>query len=376
MKRIIGIIAAFAAVGLFAWTLLFLYNKSKEKPVHYKTETAQQGNIVKKTVATGSIVPRQEVEIKPRVSGVIEKLHVEAGQQIKKGDPIAKIKIIPNVVNLNNAESQLKSARISMAAARKELDRTKGLFERSLVAESELNRRQVDYDLRRQDVSSARANLELIRSGAAKGSGKVSNLVTSTVDGMVIEVPIKEGESVTETNNFNAGTTVAAVANMADLIFEGHVDESEVGKIKEGMQLEITIGAIETKKFKGVLEYIAPKGATIEGAIQFEIRAAIKLKEGIFVRANYSANANIVIDRRSDVLTISESLLQFAKDGKPSIEVETAEQVFERRDIQIGLSDGIRVEVLGGVSTTDKIKKPLGAGGGKGSGKGRGRGKR
>jgi len=212
--------------------------------------------------------------------------------------------------------------------------------------------------------------LQLIRSGAAKGSGKVSNLVTSTVDGMVIDVPIKEGESVTETNNFNPGTTVAAVADMSDLIFEGHVDESEVGKIKEGMELDITIGALEKQRFKGKLEYIAPKGATMEGAIQFEIRAAVTLKAGVFVRANYSANANIVIDRKTDVLSVNEALLSFEKDGKPFVEVETAEQVFEKRPIEVGLSDGIRIEVKSGITESDKLKKPIR---GKGGGKKRGR---
>ena len=371
MKRIIGIVVGIGLLALFAWTLLFLYKKSQAKPVHYETETAAKADIIKKTVATGSIVPRREVTIKPRVSGVVEKLHVEAGVAVKKGDPIAKIKIIPNVVNLNNAESRLKSARISLAAAKKELDRTQGLFERKLISESELTRRQVDFDLRKQEVSAARSNLQLIRSGAAKGSGKVSNVVTSTVTGMVIEVPVKEGESVTETNNFNAGTTVAAVADMGDLIFEGHVDESEVGKIKEGMELDITIGALETQRFKGVLEYIAPKGATIEGAIQFEIRAAMELKDGVFVRANYSANANIVIDRRTDVLSINEAVLQFGKDRKPYVEVETADQVFEKRPVEVGLSDGIRIELLGGISEKDRIKKPIRGGGGGGGKRGR-----
>ena len=370
MKRTIGIIIALALAGLFVWTLLFLYNKSKEKPVHYETETARNANIVKKTVATGSIVPRKEVAIKPRVSGVIEKLHVEAGQLIKKGDPIAKIKIIPNVVNLNSAESRVKAAKISLVGAERELTRVTGLFERQLISESELNRVQVDRDLRRQEMAAARSNLQLIRSGAAKGSGKVSNVVTSTVDGMVIEVPVKEGESVTETNNFNPGTTVAAVADMSDLIFEGHVDESEVGKIKEGLALDITIGALEREKFTGTLEYIAPKGATIEGAIQFEIRAAVKLKEGTFVRANYSANANIVIDKRDEVLSIDEALLSF-KDGKRFVEVETGEQQFEKREVTVGLSDGIRIEVLSGIEATDKLKKPLRGKGGGGKRRGR-----
>ncbi len=303
-------------------------------------------------------MPRREVAIKPRVSGVIEKLHAQPGTAIKSGDPIAKIKIIPNVVNLNAAESRLKAARISLEGAERELTRLRGLFDNQLVSESELNRSQVDRDLRRQEVASARSNLSLIRSGAAKGSGKISNVVTSTVDGMVIEVPVKEGESVTETNNFNPGTTIATVADMGDMIFLGFVDESEVGKIKEGMELEITVGAIESERFVGRLEYIAPKGSTVEGAIQFEIKASVVLRDGVFIRAGYSANANIVIDKRTDVLSIDESLLTFGKEGERFVEVEVGDQQFEKRAIEVGLSDGIRIEVLSGIDANDKLKKP------------------
>lgn len=358
MKRAIGILIAALLVGLFAWTVVYLYSKSKEKPVEYKTEKPAKADIVKKTVATGSIIPRREIAIKPRVSGVIETLWVEPGQKVSAGDKIAKIKIIPNVVNLNSAESSVKTAKINLDNAKRELDRASSLFEQKLISESELSRRRTDYELRRADLSAARSNLQLIRSGAAKGSGKVSNVVTSTVDGMVIEVPVKEGESVTETNNFNPGTTVAAVADMSDMIFQGYVDESEVGKIKEGMKLAITVGALEKHKFEGKLEYIAPKGATIEGAIQFEIKAAVKLVSDVFVRANYSANADIVLDRADGVLSINEALLQFGKDGKPFVEVETAPKTYERREIETGLSDGVRVEIKKGLSEGDSIKVP------------------
>lgn len=357
MNRIVKILIAGALVGLFGWTINYLRAKAKDTPVVFKTEKPEKADIVKKTVATGSIIPRREVAIKPRVSGVVETLWVEPGQAIKAGDKIAKIKIIPNVVSLNSAESGVKTAQINLDNARRELERARSLFAQSLISEAELSRRQVEHDLRKQELSAARSNLQLIRSGAAKGSGKVSNVVTSTVDGMVIEVPVKEGESVTETNNFNPGTTIAAVADMSDMIFQGYVDESEVGKIKEGMDLAITVGALEGHKFEGKLEYIAPKGATIEGAIQFEIKAAVKLVKDVFVRANYSANADIVLDRVDGVLSINEALLQFDK-GEPFVEVETAEQLFERRDIETGLSDGVRVEIKSGLSESDSVKVP------------------
>jgi HlyD family secretion protein len=340
--------------------VVYLYEKSRDKPEQFATEKPQRGDVVNKTVATGSILPRREIAIKPRVSGVIEKLFLEPGMPVKAGDEIARIKIIPNVVSLNAAESSVKTAQISFDNAIRELERGRGLFERKLISEAELSRLQTEHQLRQQELSAARSNLQLIRTGAARGSGKVSNVVTSTVDGMVIEVPVKEGESVTETNNFNPGTTIAAVADMGDMIFQGFVDESEVGKIADGMELEVTIGAIEQERFKGKLEYIAPKGATIEGAIQFEIKAALELKPELFVRAGYSANANIVLDKVTDVLTISEALLQFEGKGarKPYVEVEVTDQVFEKRPVEIGLSDGIRVEVKAGLAETDAIKKP------------------
>lgn len=359
MRRIIPIVLGVFLVVLFAGTFLFLYRKSQAEPVVYDTETPFKATIIKKTVATGSLVPRREIEIKPRVSGVIEKLFVEAGATVKQGQDIARIKIIPNVVNLNQAEAAVDAARINFDNAKRELTRYQTLLKQQLISEVEYSRYQLDFKLRQQEVQSATSNLQLIKSGAAKGAGKVSNVVTSTVDGMVIDVPVKEGTSVTETNNFNAGSTIALVADMGDMIFQGKVDESEVGKIKVGMPLEIIVGAIEKQKVEGTLEYIAPKGVVVDGAIQFEIKAAIKPVKDIFIRAGYSANADIVVDKRVDVLAVHESLLQFEKDGKPFVEVRVADQSFEKRPIEVGVSDGVQIEVLKGVDEKTPIKKPL-----------------
>jgi HlyD family secretion protein len=358
MKRAIPIMIGVVILCLFAGTLVFLYQKSQAKPVKFETVKPAKMTIVKKTVATGAIVPRKEVELKPRVSGILDKLSVEAGQAIKKGDPIATIKIVPNVVNLNDAESTVKTARINFENAKKELDRFRNLLAQNIVSETEFARYDLEYKLRQQELTAAQSNLQLIKSGAARGSDKVSNVVESTVDGMVIAVPVKEGESVTETNNFNPGTTIASVANMGDMIFQGKVDESEVGKIKEGMELDIVIGAIEELRFKGRLEYISPKGETVEGAIQFEIKAAIDLKPGTFIRAGYSANADIVLDRHENVLAIDEAVIQFDDKKQPFVEVAVAEQRFERRDVQVGLSDGVNIEVVKGLAQSDVVKKP------------------
>ncbi|MCP4448871.1 MAG: efflux RND transporter periplasmic adaptor subunit [Myxococcales bacterium] len=357
MKRILPFAISIAILAALAWTMFFLYNKSQAVAEAFETEKPAVRDIVLKTVATGSIEPRQEIEIKPRVSGVLDELFVEAGDLVKAGQKLASIKIIPNMLSLNAAESTLKSARISQTSARAEFLRNQKLLDKGVISETEFSRFALGNRLRQQELASAQSNLQLIRSGAS-GAGKVSNVVTSTVAGMVIEVPPKEGASVTEANNFNAGTTIASIANMNDMIFQGLVDESEVGKIEVGMELVIVIGAISGKTFKGTLEYIAPKGTMVDGAIQFELRAALTLATEDFVRAGYSANADIVLQRREKVLSITEALLSF--DGKkPYIEVETGPQQFERRGIELGLSDGIHVEVLAGVSEGEALKKPV-----------------
>jgi HlyD family secretion protein len=357
MKRLLSIVTGLVIAALFAYTLLFLYQKSRKPPVLHTTETPTVADIVKKTVASGAIVPRREIEIKPRISGIVDKLHVRPGEYVRAGQLIASIRIVPDMVRVSEAESRLKTARIKLENARRERDRFRGLLGQRVVSETDYARHEDEFRLAEQDVSAAENQLSLIREGASRRSGQISNQVNSTVEGMVLAVPVKEGESVIESNTFNAGTTIAFVADMNDMIFQGKVDESEVGKLREGMELAIQIGALEEHRFQGVLEYIAPKGVKEEGTIQFEIRAALGTRPDVFIRANYSANADIVLARRSRVLTISEALLQF--EGKePYVEVETRPDQFERRKLRLGLSDGIRIEVLEGVTAASKIKRP------------------
>ena len=377
MKRVLMYLLLILFVGGVGGTFWFLYQKSQKPPRTYQTETASKQDIVKKTVATGAIVPRQEVEIKPRVSGVLDEIDVEPNTIVKTGQKIAKIRVVPNAANLSAASASVQTAKIAMDNAKRELDRNEALYTQGVIPEAELARFRTDFALRKQDYAAATQQLQIVRDGQARGGGAASNvIVTSTVDGMVIDVPVKEGFSVTETNNFNPGTTIATVANMNDMIFQGQVDESEVGKIKVGLALRIKIGALETEQFDGTLEYISPKGKNVDGAIQFEIKAKIVPKEGVFIRANYSANADIVLDEKKQVLAIREALVQYdqaptaaagsgsgAGKGRPYVEVETDKpQVFVRRDVELGLSDGINVEVLSGITPNDKIKVPDNAG--------------
>lgn len=351
--RLFIILFVLAIVGA---TLYYLYSKGQETPVVYKTQQAENTTIIKKTVATGSVVPRKEIEVKSRVSGIVEKLYHEPGDIVKAGDLLAKVKIIPDMVSLNNAENRLNRAKLNLDNAKADFKRNKSLLDQEVIAAADFQPFELTYNSALEEFSAAESNLQLIKEGATKKTGQATNtLIRSTINGMILDIPIEEGNSVIESNTFNDGTTIATVADMGEMIFEGKVDESEVGKIKAGMELILSIGAIEDKKFKANLEYIAPKGVEEEGAIQFEIRAAVTLDSNVLIRAGYSANADIVLDRRDDVLAISEALLLF-EDDKIYVEIESADQQFEKREITTGLSDGIMIEVLNGVSAEDLVK--------------------
>jgi HlyD family secretion protein len=356
MKKVFKISLLVIFIGLFGFTIFFLYQKSKPKNVVFQTKTPFISNVIKKTVATGKVVPRKEIEIKPKVSGIIEEIYLEAGKMVRKGDLIAKIKIIPDMVNLNNAESRVNRAKLGLEDIKLVYDRQKKLYDQGVIPEAEFQQTRLNFSNAKEELEAAENNLQLIREGALKKAGQVTNtLVRSTIDGMVLDVPVEEGKSVIESNNFNEGTTIAIVADMGEMIFEGKVDETEVGKIHQGMTLSLSIGAIEADTFNAQLEYISPKGKEENGAIQFEIKAKVALKEGKFIRSGYSANADIVLDRRDKVMVIEEGLLQYDKDSA-FVEIETKPQVFEKKFVQTGLSDGINIEVKKGLALKDKIK--------------------
>ncbi len=363
MKRIIKILGVVLLIGTFVWTLYFLYAKSEKPPVEYKTEKAATMTIIRKTVATGSVIPRREVFIKPQVSGIVDEIYIVAGKMIRKGDVIAKVRIIPNMVNLNEAESRVNRSKISMDQAQIDFDRYSSLFKDKIISPAEFQQYEIRLRQAREELTTAQDNLDLIKEGVAKSSGKVTNtLIRSTISGMVLDVPVKEGFSVIESNTFNEGTTVATVADMGEMIFEGKVDESEVGKIRQGMDLILTIGAIENYKFNAALEYIAPKGVAENGAIQFQIRAAVKLDTAYFLRSGYSANADIILDRRDKVLGVPENVLQFSGDTT-FVEVKVSPTEYKKQVLKTGISDGINIEVLEGLKENDELKVPAGTAG-------------
>src|SRR5262245_47084267 len=345
MKKVITAVVILALVTLFGGTLWYLWHKAQKPVVVYDTESPTVTDIIKKTVATGSVIPRKEVAVKPQVSGIIESIRVEPGQDVKRGDLLASIRVVPNTAALAAAESRVTQATFKSEDAAREFARLQKLAADGVVSDKDFRQATLAKDTAEEELAAAKDSLEVVRRGVAARAGNTSNTkVVATIDGTVLDVPVKEGGSVIETNTFNDGTTIATLADMSELIFEGKVDESEVGKLKPGMAIVLAIGALEPAKFDATLEYIAPKGVDENGAIQFKIRAAVKQSPDVVIRANYSANADIVLDRRSQVLGLKESLLQFDKDDV-YVEVETAPQRFERRKIKTGLSDGVTIEV-------------------------------
>lgn len=372
MKRVKTIIILAVIVLGFLGALYFFWTKNQEDPITYTSESPTEETIVVKTVATGSIVPKEEVLIKPNISGVIEEVFIEAGEYVKSGDLIAQIRVIPNVSSLTSAKNSiatnktaLQTAQINLQTQQANYDRQKALFDKGVISANDFEGVKNSYLQTKQsveqakiNVNSANQNYDIIKTGTTSGLGNIAQTqVRATVSGMVLDVPVKAGNQVIEANNFNEGTSIASLADVKKMIFEGKVDESEVGKIKEGLPLEITVGAIEDKTFDAVLDYIAPKGVAENGAIQFEIKGSLKNIDSTFIRAGLSANASIILEKAEKVLAIKEALVQYDKDTqKPFVEIEVGDQKFERKDVELGISDGIFVEVKSGISKDDKIK--------------------
>ena len=372
MKRRGTLITLIVIGVLFILGVRYIWLKDQQDPVVYQYELATMGSVVKKTVATGSIVPKEEVLIKPNISGIIDAIFVEAGQTVVSGDLIAKVRVVPNINALNSAQNNIKGAKTQLETARLALvrqtsiyERQQLLYDRGVISANEFDTARLSFDQATQRFNQEQVNLraaeqtfDIVKTGSTQGLGAVANTeIRATVSGMILDVPVKVGNQVIEANNFNDGTTIAVLADVNKMIFEGKVDESEVGKIKENLALEITVGAIEDKTFDAILDYIAPKGVEENGAVQFEIKGSLSKKDTTFIRAGLSANASIILARADNVLTIKESLIQYDRESQQAyIEVETGDQEFERRDVALGISDGLIVEVLSGVTSEDKIK--------------------
>lgn len=362
MKKYFKYILMALVAVIFIGTFVFLYIKSQPQPEVYDEFTLQRMDIRKTTVVTGKIEPRNEVNVKPQISGIITEILKEAGETVQEGEVIAKVKVIPDMGSLSAAQSRLRLAEINRKQAQTDYDREKTLFDKGLVAADEYDKIAQALRQAREEVDAAQDNLEVVRDGVSKSNASASStLIRSTITGLILDIPVKVGNSVILANTFNDGTTIATVANMNDLIFRGNIDETEVGRLSTGMTMKITIGALQDLKFDARLEYIAPKATDQNGANQFEIKAAVNLPSNATnIRSGYSANAEIVLAEAKNVLAVQESAIEF--DGDDTyvyvIKGEGEKQTYERRKVQTGISDGINIEIRSGVKANERIRGP------------------
>lgn len=362
MKKYFKYILMALVAVIFIGTFVFLYIKSQPQPEVYDEFTLQRMDIRKTTVVTGKIEPRNEVNVKPQISGIITEILKEAGETVQEGEVIAKVKVIPDMGSLSAAQSRLRLAEINRKQAQTDYDREKTLFDKGLVAADEYDKIAQALRQAREEVDAAQDNLEVVRDGVSKSNASASStLIRSTITGLILDIPVKVGNSVILANTFNDGTTIATVANMNDLIFRGNIDETEVGRLSTGMTMKITIGALQDLKFDARLEYIAPKATDQNGANQFEIKATVNLPSNATnIRSGYSANAEIVLAEAKNVLAVQESAIEF--DGDDTyvyvIKGEGEKQTYERRKVQTGISDGINIEIRSGVKPNERIRGP------------------
>ncbi len=361
MKKYSKLIIAAIIALIFIGTFVFLWQKSQPKEVVYNEFTPKLDSIQKTTIITGKIEPRNEVNVKPQISGIIAELLKEPGQFVQKGEVIAKVKVIPDMSQLSSAEMRVRLADINLKQAQVDYQREENLYNQKLVSADEYDKSKQALNQAKHEKLAAEDALEVVRDGVSKSNASASStLIRSTISGVILDIPVKVGNSVILSNTFNDGTTIATVANMNDLIFRGNIDETEVGQLVNGMNMKITIGALQDLKFDASLEYISPKAVESNGANQFEIKAAVKLSEGSKIRSGYSANAEIVLARADKVLSIPESAIEFSGDSTfvYVIKGEGKNKTYDRTYVETGLSDGVNIEIKKGITVKDKVRGP------------------
>lgn len=361
MKRYSKLIIAAIVALIFIGTFVFLWQKSQPKEVVYNEFTPKMEDIQKTTIITGKIEPRNEVNVKPQISGIITELLKEPGQTVQQGEVIAKVKVIPDMGQLSSAEARVRLSEINLKQAQVNFNREENLYNQKLVSADEYDKVKQALHQAKEEKTAAEDALQVVRDGVSKANASASStLIRSTISGVILDIPVKVGNSVILANTFNDGTTIATVANMNDLIFRGNIDETEVGQLVSGMPMKITIGALQDLQFDAALEYISPKAVESNGANQFEIKAAVKLAEGGKIRSGYSANAEIVLSSAEKALSIPESAIEFSGDSTfvYIIKGEGKEKTYERTQVTTGLSDGVNIEIKKGLTLKDKVRGP------------------
>ena len=354
MKR--NILIILLTLG-FLFAIAYFIRTNSTSSIEYDTTTPFTSSIQKTSVVTGKVIPEDEVEIKPQLNGIIENILVEEGDEVINGQLIAVIKVVPDERSVYAARAQVTAAKLNVQNGERQIKRARELYDKQIISQQEYEDAELSFDTAQENLIAAENDLEILRKGSVAGSSTANTNIRATVSGTILEIPVKLGDQVIASNNFNEGTSVATIADLNMMIFEGQVDEAEVGKLEIGQDLKINMAALPDKEFDAKLKFVAPKGTESGGAVQFKIEADVTLDDNTFVRAGYSANGSLIIEDKQDIMVIAEALLQFdRRTQQPFIEVEISNQNFERVDVQIGLSDGIKVEILSGIEMTDKIK--------------------
>lgn len=357
MKKSIKIILGIVLLVLFVIVLKYFKDSNTKDVVEYKTELPFYTTLDTKIVATGKLNPEEEIELKPQISGIVNTIYVEEGDLVQKGDLIAKIRVVPNEQALVSAQSRIKTAKFSYDNAKTLFDRNKLLYEKGVISRQDFENNELSLNQAQENYRQAQNDYQIIRQGSISGGGSANTNIVAQISGTILEIPVREGDQVIQSNNFNAGTTIATIADMSKMIFEGKVDESEVGKLEEGKTITVILGAINEKEFPAKLSFVAPKGIEENGAVQFTIKADVQVESSSKIRAGYSANAEIEVESKDSILAIKEALLQFNRiTEKPFVEILNDNGTFRRQEIEIGISDGINVEIIDGVKEEDQIK--------------------
>ena len=349
MKRYSKIIVAALIALVFLGTFVFLYMKSLPKEEVYEEFQPKVMDLSKSTVITGKIEPRDEVNVKPQISGIITAIYKVAGENVTAGEVIAKVKVIPDMGSLSAAESRVRLAKINLQQAQVDFDREKSLFDKKLVSADEYDRFSQALSQAKEEYKAAEESLEVVRDGVARSNANSSStLVRSTVSGLILDIPVKVGNSVIQSNTFNDGTTIATVADMGDLIFDGKVDETEVGRISQGMPMTITVGALQDLSFEAVLEYISPKAMENNGTNEFEVKAAVTVP-------GYSANATIILERAENVIAVPESAVVYEGDSS-YVFVAQKDSTYKKTSVVTGVSNGVDIEIKSGINGDEALR--------------------
>lgn len=357
MNKTVKIILGIVLLLLLVFVLKYFKDSNMKEVVDYKTELPFYTTLDTKIVATGKLNPEEEIELKPQISGIVDRILVEEGDLVQKGDLIAKIRVVPNEQALVSAQSRIKTAKLSFNNSKTLYDRNKALYDKGVISRQDFENSELSLNQDEENYNQAQNDYQIIRQGSISGGGSANTNIIAQISGTILEIPVREGDQVIESNNFNAGTTIATIADMSKMIFEGKVDESEVGKLEEGKQIKVILGAINEKEFPAKLTFVAPKGIEEAGAVQFVIKADVEVESSNKIRAGYSANAEIEVESKDSVMVIKEALLQFNRiTEKPFVEILNDNGTFRKMNVEIGISDGINVEITDGVEETDKIK--------------------